>query len=84
MWFLACLINFLLLAGVVELKELEKTTRITHGEQATVNQFPYQASLKLKASFFSFQSAWCGGSIISQNWILTAAHCCTGYVLRHI
>ncbi|XP_036672028.1 serine protease 1 [Drosophila suzukii] len=47
--------------------------RITGGEAATVGQFPYQVGLSLKIS--SFSSAWCGGSLISSTWVLTAAHC---------
>ncbi|XP_061401173.1 serine protease 1-like [Musca vetustissima] len=55
---------------------IEGEGRITNGNTATVGQFPYQVGLSLKISAFS--SAWCGGSLIGNNWVLTAAHCTDG------
>lgn len=59
--------------------ENDDIERIINGQTATPGQFPYQASLRVWAqpqgaprpSFIHF----CGGSIISKRWILTAAHC---------
>ncbi|XP_053687232.1 brachyurin-like [Sabethes cyaneus] len=46
--------------------------RITNGREATPGQFPYQVAL---LSQFVDSTALCGGSILTNNYILTAAHC---------
>ena len=55
---------------------LEPEGRITNGQQAAVGQFPYQVGLSLTISALS--SSWCGGSVISNNFVMTAAHCVDG------
>ena len=47
--------------------------KIVGGTPAQPGQFPFAASLKIK-SFYSYIH-FCGGAAISQEYILTAAHC---------
>jgi secreted trypsin-like serine protease len=50
-----------------------KFTRIFNGEQATVGQFPWQVGIVLKGT----NLCTCGGTLINEEWVLTAAHCIT-------
>lgn len=50
--------------------------RIINGKNATVGQFPWQVAIYVT---FSSYTNLCGGAIISEKWILTAAHCASQY-----
>jgi secreted trypsin-like serine protease len=49
---------------------------IVGGDEAREYEFPWQVSVRRKASGDHF----CGGIIINENWIMTAAHCMDGEV----
>ncbi|XP_043256081.1 trypsin-1-like isoform X2 [Colletes gigas] len=46
--------------------------RIIGGSETTIEKYPYQVSIHYNGVLK------CGGSVISQNWVLTAAHCVYG------
>ena len=56
--------------------KLEKEGRIANGENAENGQFPYQVGLDFEKEDGSTHV--CGGSIISEEYVLTAAHCIEG------
>ncbi|CAG9770112.1 unnamed protein product [Ceutorhynchus assimilis] len=51
--------------------------RIVGGQQASPNQFPYQVALYIK---YKMTEIFCGGSLVSANYVLTAAHCAEGAI----
>ncbi|CAC5412270.1 Plasminogen,Chymotrypsin-like protease CTRL-1,Chymotrypsin-like elastase family member 2B,Chymotrypsinogen 2,Chymotrypsinogen B2,Chymotrypsin-like elastase family member 2A,Transmembrane protease serine 11C,CUB and peptidase domain-containing protein 1,Trypsin,Anionic trypsin-2,Chymotrypsin-like elastase family member 3B,Anionic trypsin,Plasma kallikrein,Chymotrypsinogen B,Chymotrypsin A [Mytilus coruscus] len=55
----------------------EVSTRIVHGSEAEHNRWPWQASLQTPSDFH-----FCGGSLIHEQWVVTAAHCLDGSEMK--
>jgi len=60
----------------------ELEPRIWNGQNASLNEYPYMASLHLRDGQ-DLSRAFCGGALIRGRWIVTAAHCVNGYLDNH-
>merc|ERR1712018_613903 len=58
-----------------------KPLTIVGGEDAEDGEFPWQIQLR---SSSSDRSLLCGGWVLNENWVGTAAHCCVGKLPRGV
>lgn len=64
-----CIETFLLLGcGIAN-----KQKRIVGGQETEVNQYPWMALLTYSNRFY------CGASLINDRYVMTAAHCVSGF-----
>ncbi|XP_055626740.1 chymotrypsin-1-like [Toxorhynchites rutilus septentrionalis] len=68
------LISVLVLLSAVFAAPKDSSSRIVNGTDARIEDYPFMISLRSKSGRHS-----CGGSILNEHWILTAAHCVDYY-----
>ncbi|MGH8588675.1 MAG: trypsin-like serine protease, partial [Gammaproteobacteria bacterium] len=52
--------------------------RIVGGTETTIAQWPWQTAIALSPAFYSgngFERQFCGGTLITPTFVVTAAHC---------
>jgi transmembrane serine protease 11D len=69
------------LAAVLELSR-NPPARIVNGHVTVIGDNPWQIAMIRSAVPEPTRSQFCGGSIIRNNWILTAAHCVRNSIVR--
>lgn len=72
---LAALIGLQPVAAISDEIAPTPSPRIIGGTTASISQVPWQVALIYRPARSDFQGQFCGGSILSSTWILTAAHC---------
>ena len=74
LWILSCLAALAVASGcgspaIKPVISGYNNSRIVNGETAKPGSWPWQASLQYRGRHY------CGGSLLNENWIVTAAHC---------
>lgn len=64
--------------GCGQTREAFPATRVVGGRKARENEFPWQVAIELNKLDEAEPRQFCGGAIISSEWVLTAAHCVQG------
>ena len=65
-------------AVVAQSEDSLSDTRIINGVPVSIEEVPWQVALMLSSEPDDFYGQFCGGSIVSADWIVTAAHCLPG------
>jgi V8-like Glu-specific endopeptidase len=72
---LLMMITTVLLLSLFNNKLYAQGTTIVGGSAAEIEDYPWQVALVRAGNYTAKSVQFCGGSIINEEWILTAAHC---------
>lgn len=72
------LITILCVSCVAFSREKNDHTKVVGGQDALEGSAAFMVSLQL------YSRHNCGGALISERWIATAAHCLSGYVIVNL
>jgi secreted trypsin-like serine protease len=59
--------------GKYEVRDFKLQMLIVGGKSVSIQEFPWQVSLQKSSQ--NSNKHFCGGSILNENWVLTAGHC---------
>ncbi|XP_044221278.1 chymotrypsin A-like [Thunnus albacares] len=77
LWILSCFAFVGAAYGSAIPPDISGYSDIVNGKEAKPHSWPWQVSLQTCNGFH-----FCGGSLINQNWVVTAAHCPVGWSIR--
>ncbi len=56
------------------LRDVSRTSKILNGAETNISKWPWMVGL-IRVGFGVFNGQFCGGTLISDRWVLTAVHC---------
>jgi secreted trypsin-like serine protease len=62
----------------------DKEPKVVGGKPAPPGAFPWQVSLNASRIPDQYKAHFCGGTVYSESWIVTAAHCVEGTAAKNI